>query len=159
MSWRSRPEAWSCAAVLLAAVPGPACAQGWRETQLAAVGAASRPAVGALGVGLAWRDPGRTRVGVLLMAGANENGGLAGRAEVAWHFLLDPAKRTGDGVYGGGGVALAASDGRTRPFILLVLGAENAPAGRRGTFIEVGVGGGVRLAVGMRWRKQNAPSR
>jgi hypothetical protein len=56
-------------------------------------------------------------------------------------------------VYGGAGVALAfASDGSVAPAVLLVLGAENAPLGRRGAFLEVGVGRGVRVAAGMRWR-------
>ena len=145
-------------AIVLAS-PGLALAQGWRETQLAVMGMASKPAVVVAGAGLAWRDGGRTRVGGAMLVGTDEGGALAGRVEVAWHFLLDPAKRAGDGVYAGGGVALGASNGRARPYLLLVIGAENAPAGRRGTFIEAGIGGGARIALGMRWRKQNAPSR
>jgi hypothetical protein len=45
------------------------------------------------------------------------------------------------------------------PYLLLVLGVENAPGGGGGSFLEVGVGGGARLAVGYRWRKHNAPGR
>ena len=145
--------------MVAAAVPGRALAQGWRETQLAAVGVASRPAAAVAGAGLAWRDGGRTRLGGALLLGADEHGAWAGRVELGWHFLLDPAKRAGNGVYGGGGVAVAATAGRTRTYLMLVIGVENAPAGGRGTFIEAGVGGGIRLSVGMRWRKQNAPSR
>jgi hypothetical protein len=159
MSWRSRPDAWSVIAIVAVAVPGRAHAQGWRETELAAVGVASRPAAAVAGAGLAWRDGGRTRLGGALLLGADEHGGWAGRVELGWHFLLDPAKRAGNGVYGGGGVAVAATAGRTRTYLMLVIGVENAPAARRGTFIEAGVGGGIRLSAGMRWRKQNAPSR
>ena len=159
MSWCSRRNAWSLALALAAGAPGRAGAQGWRETQLAAVGVLSKPAVGVAGLGLAWRDGGRTRIAATALLGADEGGALNGRGEVAYHFLLDPATRTGNGVYLGGGLALAVSDSGTRPFVMLVVGAENAPAGRRGTFIEVGVGGGLRASIGMRWRKQNAPSR
>ncbi|MDP3773943.1 MAG: hypothetical protein Q8Q85_06710 [Gemmatimonadales bacterium] len=159
MSWRSRPSAWSVLLAVALVSPGRVVAQGWRETQVGVAGFGSRPAVGVAGAGLAWRDQGRTRVGGALMLGSDENGGLVGRAEAAWHFLLDPSRRAGNGVYAGGGVSVALSGGRARPYVLLVVGAENAPAGRRGTFIEAGVGGGIRLAAGMRWRKQNAPSR
>lgn len=159
MSWRSRPSAWGLALAATLAAPTAAAAQGWREAQLVAAGVLSRPGVGVAGVGLAWRDGGRTRVGWAALLGSDENGAMVGRAELAYHFLLDPAKRLGSGVYAGGGVAVAVSQGRARPFVMLVVGAENSPAGRRGTFIEVGVGGGLRAAIGMRWRKHNAPGR
>jgi hypothetical protein len=131
-----------------------------RERQLVAVAVASDPAVGALGGGLAWRDRGRSRIGVALAAGVGERGGAAGRGEVAWHFLLDPRGARGLGWYGGGGVAVTAfPDGRVRPWVLLVVGVEGASAAPRSTFFELGVGGGVRVAAGVRFRKQNAPGR
>ncbi len=49
--------------------------------------------------------------------------------------------------------------GRLTPYVLIVLGVENAPGGNGGSFVEIGVGGGVRAAVGYRWRKRNAPGR
>lgn len=159
MSWRSRPSAWGLALAATLAAPAGATAQDWRETQLGVAGVLSKPAVSLAGAGRAWRDRGRTRVGWVALLGSDGNGGLVGRAELAYHFLLDPAKRLGNGVYTGGGVAVAVSEGRARPFLMLVVGVENSPAGRRGTFIEVGVGGGLRAAIGMRWRKQNAPGR
>jgi hypothetical protein len=84
---------------------------------------------------------------------------VAGRADVAWHFLLDPAKRQGSAIYGGGGLSVQAGAGKVKPYVLLVLGAENAPGGRGGSYVEIGVGGGVRALVGYRWRKQRAPGR
>jgi hypothetical protein len=142
------------------AAPRVARAQGWREAQLWAVGTLSRPAFAGLGAGLAWRDAGRTRIAAALAGGALEGAGPALRAEVVGHFLLDPARTRGDVIYGGGGLAVLLDEhGRLHPYVQLVLGAENAPGGRRGTFLEVGVGGGARLAIGMRWRKHNAPRR
>jgi hypothetical protein len=147
------------AAALLGSLlgPGPAGAQGWREAQVWAVGTASDPAFGGVGFGLSWRDRGRSRGGVAVAGGVQDRG-AAGRVELVYHFLLDPARQRGDGAYGGGGVTVSAGpDGRLRPYLQLVIGAENGPASPRGTFIEVGVGGGVRVAVGLRWRKRNAP--
>jgi hypothetical protein len=156
MSWRSRPEAWGLALVLalFAAGPRTARAQGWRETQVWAVGLAARPAVAAAGLGLAVRDVGRTRLGFALAAGTAEGGRAAGRAEFAWHFLLDPGRRRGLGLYGGAGAALTVVEGnRVRPFVLGVLGIETAPAAPTGVFVESGFGGGVRRAAGLRWRR------
>lgn len=152
----------SCAALaaLLLTVAAPLPAQGWRETSLAGVAVLSRPAMGGIGVGLASRDAMRTRLGLTAIVGVEDGAGVAGRAEGMWHFLLDPHRRSGNGVYAGAGLALAfTNDGRVRPAVQLVLGAEHAPAAPRGTFVEVGVGRGVRLAAGYRWRKRNAPRR
>ena len=123
------------------------------------LGVASDPAFAGAGVGYAWRDARRTRIAGAVALGVLGGHGIAGRAELAWHFLLDPRKRRGSAVYGGGGLALEAGAGRVRPFILLVLGAENAPGGSGGSYVEIGVGGGVRAAVGYRWRKRIAPGR
>lgn len=159
MTWSSRPSLALAAALVLAAARGLA-AQGWREAQLWGVGVVSRPAFAGAGFGLAWRDALRTRLGLAGALGAEDGAGLAGRVEGTWHFLLDPYRRSGTGVYGGGGLALVvAHDGRVHPALQLVLGAEAAPAAARGTFIEVGLGRGARVAVGLRWRKQNAPRR
>jgi len=143
------------AAALALAVPRAATAQGWRETGVWGAALFSRPAF--VGGGLSWsrRDAGRTRLGAAVALGDEEGAGVAGRVEGVWHFLLSPDRRSGAGIYGGGGLALAIGhDGRASPALELVLGAETAPAGPRGTFIEVGVGRGARVAVGIRWRKR-----
>jgi hypothetical protein len=145
---------------MLSAAPSGLAAQGWREWQAGVVVIGSEPAVAALGGGLAWRDRGRSRVGVFAGAGAADHGGWAGRGEVAWHFLLDPGRRQGAGLYGGAGLAVTAlPDGDVRPFVQLVLGIESEPASPQGGFVEVGIGGGARVAAGVRWRKRNAPGR
>jgi hypothetical protein len=158
MSCGSRPEVW-IAALIAAALTRPGVAQtparGWHETQLWAVAVTSRPAVASAGLGLAWRDAGRTRIGAALAAGVADGGDPAGRLELSWHFLLDPARRAGLAVYGGGGMALTAVRGdHVRPWLQLVLGAETSPAASHGWFFEAGFGGGVRVATGVRWRKR-----
>jgi len=146
------------AALLLAAAPAVARAQGWHETQLWAVGLDSRPAVFAAGLGVAWRDAGRTRIGGALAGGTTDDGHAALRAEAAWHFLLDPGRGRGLALYGGGGIALTAVDGGSaRAFVQAVVGVETGPGARAGWFLEAGFGGGARVATGIRWRKHNAP--
>lgn len=159
MSWCSRRSAWIALLPALL-VPAAARAQGWREAQLWAAAVTSDPLMYGGGIGIAFRDAQRSRVGVAIATGANEDGDAAGRAELTWHFLLDPARRQGLAVYGGGGLALTASEhDRLRPWLQLVLGVEWNPAGARGLFLEAGAGGGARVAAGLRLRKRNAPIR
>ncbi len=156
MSWCSRSSLLALCAAALAPAP---CRAQVRETQLWVLAAASKPALYAGGIGLTWRDNQRTRLAPAVALGWTSDGRFGARADFAIHFLLDPWKREGAAIYGGGGLTAAVSDGRVTPFALLVLGAENAPGGPRGSFVEIGVGGGVRLAIGYRWRKSNAPGR
>jgi hypothetical protein len=138
---------------------GPARAQaqgGVRELQIHAVGVASRPFFGGAGGGLGFRDADRNRWQGALAVGFLD-GGVGARGDFTYHFLLDPRKRQGSAVYGGGGLTAQVAGGRVTPYVLLVVGAENAPGGAGGSFVELGVGGGVRFAVGYRWRKRNAP--
>ena len=161
MSWRSRPEAWTLAlAVAAAAAPERGAAQGWREVQVWGAALTSEPAVLVGGVGLAWRDRGRSRIGGALAGGVTDDRRAAGRAEVAWHFLLDPARRNGLSVYGGGGLALSALEGDgVTPYVQLVVGVETSAGDRHGLFIEGGFGGGLRLATGVRIRSRRSPAR
>jgi hypothetical protein len=159
MSWCSKRSRVAGLALLVAAAPAAARAQSVRESQVQVLGIASRPLFGGAGVALAWRDASRTRWQVAATLGGLDGHGLAGRLDVAYHFLLDPAKRRGSAVYGGAGISTLAGNGRVTPYVLVVLGAENAPGGNGGSFVEVGVGGGVRFAFGYRWRKRNAPGR
>jgi hypothetical protein len=138
----------------LGVAPATARAQGWREAQLWAVALGSRPAVFAGGLGGSIRDARRNRLLLAAAAGANDDGDMVGRGELAYHFLLDPASRGSSKLYAGGGLALSVTGGDVRPLALLVVGAEHAPGGSHGAFIEFGVGGGARLAIGMRWRRR-----
>ena len=142
------------AAALTALAASSARAQNpWRETGLWGAALFSRPAFYGGGLSLAWRDAGRTRLGIAAAAGGEEHAGVAGRIEATWNFLLDPWKRGGNGLYAGGGLALAvAHDGRVHPAVEALLGIESNPAGRRGEFIEAGFGRGARIAIGIRWR-------
>jgi hypothetical protein len=55
-------------------------------------------------------------------------------------------------VYGAGGVAVAGGP-VDQGYVVLTLGIEGRPGARSGWFAEAGVGGGVRLALGYRWRR------
>jgi len=139
--------------------PARADAQGFHEWQLFGVALASQPAVYAGGLGYGWRDAGRTRVQLALAGGVTDDDRAVGRGELAWHFLLDPRRRSGVGVYGGGGLAVSAieSGGGPDVFLQAVVGLETGPAARRGVFLEAGFGGGARFALGFRFRSQRAP--
>lgn len=141
----------ACCTLLPATLP----AQGWREAGIWATAVASRPGFGGAGLALAWRDPLRTRLGLAAAVGAEEDAGVAGRIEGMWHFLLDPYRRAGNAIYGGAGLALQLTNrGALEPGVQLVVGVEGAPASRRSGYIELGVGRGARVAIGMRWRKR-----
>jgi hypothetical protein len=157
MSWCSRPSLAALLVVLGASAPGAGRAQGMRELQVHALAIGSRPFFAGAGLGVAWRDERRTRWQTMVTLGGLDGRGLGGRADLAWHFLLDPGKRRGSAVYGGAGLSVLAGEGHVKPYVLLVLGAENAPGGGGGSFVELGVGGVVRATIGYRWRKRNAP--
>ena len=144
----------------IGAMPRSLAAQVRHEWQATVIALASRPAVGVVGIGANWRDRGRTRIGVTVAGGATDDDRGAARAELAWHFSLDPARRRGWGVYGGGGLAVGVIErDHVRPWVLAVIGVESRPGGSVGCFVEGGFGGGARVAAGWRWRKQNAPGR
>jgi hypothetical protein len=151
MSWCWRRSALALGVLLAAAAP---CrAQRRSELQVWGLAVASKPAFYGAGLGFALRDEDRLRLTIAAAPGAYGDGSFGARADATLQFLLDPTKRAGAAVYGGGGLSLAAERGHATPYLLLVLGVEHAPGGPRGSFAEVGVGGGVRVAVGYRWRK------
>ncbi|MGB7212197.1 MAG: hypothetical protein WBC97_06160 [Gemmatimonadales bacterium] len=128
----------------------PAAAQVRRELGVEGVALAADPAFTGAGFWGAVRPSERLRLGLAVLGGARR--GAAVRGEVVAHFLLDPARRHGAGLYAGGGVA-AESGPRGQAWIVAVLGLEGDPGGRSGWVVELGVGGGVRLGVGWRWRR------
>lgn len=151
MSWSWRRSA--AALGLLLAAAAPCRAQRRSELQVWGMAAASKPAFYGAGLGFALRDQDRLRFSLAAALGADGGGAFGARADATLQFLLDPFTRAGAGIYGGGGLSLAARRGSATPYLLLVLGVEHAPGGPRGSFAEIGVGGGVRVAVGYRWRK------
>ncbi len=136
----------------LAASPAVLLAQArvQRERGLDLVAVTSRPEQWLLGGSLWRRVSPRTRLGGLV-AGGVAGGEAALRAELAGHFLLNPNTASGLSLHGGGG--LSFSRGRARgEHILVVVGIESRAGATRGWVLEAGLGGGVRVGVGWRWR-------
>jgi hypothetical protein len=121
------------------------------ELGVTAIGTAADPAVLVAGGSVGIRTSTRTRVSATLAAGESD-GDFAWRGELLGHFLLSPARRTGVGLYGAGGVALAEGP-VDQGYLVLTLGLEHRPGGSRGWFVEAGLGGGARLGAGYRWRR------
>ena len=79
---------------------------------------------------------------------------LGVRLEATAQFLLRPAERRGVGPYGGLGLAFVGSDGaRGASYLTALLGVDAGPGARAGWYAELGLGGGVRLALGRRFRR------
>lgn len=99
---------------------------------------------------LAVRPTSNTRIALVAAFGA-AGGAFASRIELVGHFLLDPARQHGVGTYGIGGVAYV-HDRTDHGYLVVGLGAEWAPGGDGGWFLEGGVGGGWMVSAGYRWR-------
>jgi hypothetical protein len=153
--WARRPAAGRALGALLAAALGsggaPVAAQQVTEFGVMGTATASDPALVVGGGYGAIRTSQRTRISAALGAGVSD-GRAAWRGELLAHFLLNPTQRRGVGVYGAGGVA-AVGGPVDQGYLVLTLGLEARPGGRSGWFVEAGVGGGARLAAGMRWRR------
>lgn len=104
-----------------------------------------------------------TRLGVVAAVGlAHDPSGIgpgdgsrgvvpAARFEALARFHLDPQRMARRGVYLGGGVAAAVRDGASPQWQLVaLLGVEGPARGRVAPAVEVGLGGGVRVAVALR---------
>jgi hypothetical protein len=150
----ARPPIGRGLAVALALAVGcvPAvAAQRVIELGVQAIGTAADPAVAVGGVYGAIRISRRTRISATLGAGVSD-GDAAFRGELLAHFLLNPTRRAGAGLYGAGGIAVAEG-AVDQGYLVVTLGIEGRPGARSGWFLEGGVGGGARLAVGYRWRR------
>lgn len=88
------------------------------------------------GVGPRWLD-GRTS--------------LAGRTDIIARFLLDPFEQTPLALSLGGGVSVPYQEGRAvRPFLTAVIDVEGKQRGRFTPAVQIGLGGGLRVGVGLR---------
>jgi hypothetical protein len=143
--WR---ELFLTGAALTAAQAG--AAQRIHELGIETIVTSSDPVLAVLAPFAALRTSGRSRVSAAVGAGVSD-GDLAWRAELLGHFLFSPHKRRSSGFYLAGGVA-AAGGPVSRGYLVLVLGLENRPRGRSGWALEAGIGGGIRVAIGYRWR-------
>ncbi|HEX9754596.1 MAG TPA: hypothetical protein VGA42_02765 [Gemmatimonadales bacterium] len=134
-----------------AATPLVAVGQIRRELGVHLIAASAPRATVVAGPSVAWRVGRRDRVVLQGGAGLEEEGVLAGRLEALWHFHLDPGALGKPGAYLGGGVGALVGD-EWRGIVIVTLGLEGSPGARAGWIVELGVGGGVRLGLGYRWR-------
>jgi hypothetical protein len=130
------------------------------ELRIDVIGARPTSVQGAIGVEV----PAGTymRIGVLGGAGVaidgDESSRAAGRVDVLARFLLDPFRQARWGFSAGAGVSVRADPGeKVRPRLLAAIDLE----GRRTTagvspFMQIGLGGGVRGGVGLRWSGRSA---
>lgn len=104
-------------------------------------------------IGVSRRPGGQGRV-TLTAAGGVLDGQAGMRLEATAQFLVTPGARRGLSPYGGIGVAYMGA--RRYPgtgAIVVLCGLEAAEGTRRGWFGEVGLGGGLRVRLGHRWRR------
>ncbi|HEX7977542.1 MAG TPA: hypothetical protein VF461_03010 [Gemmatimonadaceae bacterium] len=150
---------WGAAVVLAAVLAAPLHAQQVStrivpEVRVDAIGASPATVQGAAGIEIpaGWY----VRVGVLAGAGASVEEGesaAAGRLDILARFLLDPFRQSRWGFSAGGGISLLAREGdHVRPQLLVALDLEG-PRSSSGVSpsIQVGLGGGVRAGIGLRW--------
>lgn len=113
----------------------------------------------AVGPVLAWPVTRGGRDRVVLFGGAGAGGGeggsdgeLGGRAELLWRATFPGAGARGTvAPYATAGVAIAFQS-EMRGLVVVGAGIEIEPAARSSWVVEAGVGGGLRLLVGMRWQ-------
>jgi hypothetical protein len=125
------------------------------ELRIDVLGAHPTSVQGAIGVEI----PAGTyvRVGVLGGAGATmERDGVsraAGRVDVLARFLIDPFRQARWGFSAGAGVSMRADPGdRVRPRLLAAFDLEGRRSrGGLSPSLQIGLGGGVRGGVGLRW--------
>jgi len=153
-TWCSR--VLTAGALAFAAVT-PLSAQRAREWQVQGVATVTADRYVGGGVGFGFRTNGRMRAAVAVSGGDLE-GERALRPEVTASFHLNPYKQRGVSVYAGGGVAVVVTEDESREYILALIGVEARPGAGAGWFAEVGVGGGLRIALGFRIR-QRSPRR
>ncbi len=104
-------------------------------------------------LGVARRPGGQGRL-ALGMAGGDYEGVLGVRLEATAQLLLRPGDRTGVGPYAGLGLAFVGSRStHGAGYLTALLGVESTPGRAAGWYAELGLGGGVRLGVGRRWRR------
>ena len=151
MTWR-----WGnvAAGLLAAAAARPLPAQVSREIGVQAIFAAQEPTLLTGGLHAALRTARRGRLAAT--AGAGRAGDdFVVRGELIGHFLLNPSATRRPGVYAGGGVAVVAGSGE-QGYVVLLVGIEGSPGGRSGWALEAGLGGGIRVSAGWRWRWRRA---
>lgn len=142
------------APLVLAALTHPLAGQQLTATELDAglVATWARRTFSGVAIGIARRPGGEGRL-ALAAAFGSLDGHAALRVEATAQFLVLPGAKSGISPYGGVGVAyLGARPYRGAGMLVLLVGVEAAPGRSRGWFGELGLGGGLRLRGGYRWR-------
>lgn len=129
----------------------PAGAQVTREWGAQVTAASGRPAFLGGGASWGWRPGVRDRLLLHGALGAAEHQ-PALRLEATWHLLLSPRTERGLGAYIGGGLAGQFAE-TGHGWLILTGGIEQNPGAKGGWVLELGVGGGIRVALGYRWRR------
>ena len=137
-------------AVAAALMATPLAAQQGKELGIQAVVTTSDPSLVVASLYGGIRTSARTRLSVSGGAGFS-SGDAAFRGELLGHFLLSPTQRRGAALYFAGGVA-GVRGPVDQGYLVLTAGLESGPAAASGWALEAGVGGGVRLTLGYRWR-------
>jgi len=102
---------------------------------------------------IARRPGGQGRFSVTL-AGGDYRGTAGVRVAADAQLLLRPGDRSSPGPHGGLGLAFFGAEGeRGAGYLTALVGVEAAPGRRRGWYAELGLGGGVRLSLGRRFRR------
>jgi len=143
------------APLLLAALARPLAGQQptASELDLGSVATWAHRVFAGAAVGLATRPGGEGRMALLAAVGSAD-GHAAVRLEATAQFLVMPGAKRGLSPYGGVGLAyLGARPYRGAGALVVLVGVEAAPGRPRGWFGEVGLGGGLRLRMGYRWRR------
>lgn len=110
-----------------------------------------------LGAGALWPVSPYLRVGVLAAAGvtsgpaAADSRAASGRAEVVARFTPNPDPAARWRPYGQATAGVLAVRGSTgRALVSVAVGAERSPIGAIRPAIEIGIGGGLRVAIALR---------
>ena len=140
----------SLALVVVMAATVELQAQQVRELGAQVLVATSDPALVTGGIYAALRPSARARLAATIGAGVSD-GRAAARGELLAHFLLSPGATRKPGAYVGGGLAGVVGP-VDQGYIVVLAGLESAPGASSGWAVEAGVGGGVRLTAGWRWR-------
>jgi len=140
----------SLALVVVMAATVELQAQQVRELGAQVLVATSDPALVTGGIYAALRPSARARLAATVGAGVSD-GRAAARGELLAHFLLSPGATRKPGAYVGGGLAGVVGP-VDQGYIVVLAGLESAPGASSGWAVEAGVGGGVRLTAGWRWR-------